>query len=109
MDSYLTLKRLEDAEWEESQTELQSGPLHAGAAAYPAQHAEPYPPPRAPPPHGPPPLQQHVQAHEHGAGHERGAGGHQHQQQGQQAAHGGGGGGHHPAHGHGHREAVGQH
>lgn len=30
VDSFLTLKRLEDAEWEESRAELQTGMLHTG-------------------------------------------------------------------------------
>jgi hypothetical protein len=30
VDSFLTLKRLEDAEWEESRAELQTGMLHSG-------------------------------------------------------------------------------
>lgn len=33
MDSFLTLKRLEDAEWEESRAELQTGMLQTRGAA----------------------------------------------------------------------------
>ncbi|EFN56714.1 hypothetical protein CHLNCDRAFT_21859, partial [Chlorella variabilis] len=33
VDSFLTLKRLEDAEWEESRAELQTGMLHSGVHA----------------------------------------------------------------------------
>lgn len=33
VDAFMTLKRLEDAEWEESRAELQTGALHAGVVA----------------------------------------------------------------------------
>lgn len=33
VDAFMTLKRLEDAEWEESRAELQTGALHAGVVS----------------------------------------------------------------------------
>jgi hypothetical protein len=33
VDAFLTLKKLDDAEWEESRAELQTGMLHGGVAS----------------------------------------------------------------------------
>lgn len=71
MDSFLTLKRLEDAEWEESRAELQTGMLHAGVTLglpeqhvhvpQHAQHAQHAHAQHNAQPHAPPQHQHHIQ------------------------------------------------